>query len=189
MWRICYKSCFKQRGKAKKKQRNHFKCICAARVVLQNAICEIFFTHIPQYSFVACWTVQFDSKFREFSYEIPRMDVSYRRMIFSLSCCPSRMRSTAFETCSSRTFMKSWQSIPGPKKQRLPGAIRYAENGLQFCQWEGNISKGRGKRDACEPLRYLFYIGRWWSSFPWGKHRDRKPKMNTTTCDTFVPDI
>jgi len=125
---------------------------------LKHATYEIFFKHSST-SFVACCEQRFDSKFREFPYEIPRMDVNNRRMIFSLSCCPSGMLPIVFETCPSRTFMKSWQSIPGPK---TPGAIRYAENGLQVGERRVRVfeSEGGGEGYFCEPSRYFFHIGR-----------------------------
>lgn len=161
---------------------------------LQNATCEIFFTHIPQHSFVACWTVQFDFKFREFSYEIPRIDVSYRRMIFSLSLVAIRgwgrqhsrhaLREPLWNRGKAYLARKSRDCPARSGMLRMDCSSANGGGG-----GEGNVSEAQGEWYACEPLQYLFHIGHRWFSFPWEQHRDRKPKANTITCDTFVFDI
>lgn len=85
-------------------------CIYIARVVCKRRLVKY---SLHTFLGVFRWTAQFDSKFREFSYKIPRIDVSNRRMIFSISCCPSRdavdsIRDMLFENLYEIAAKHTW---------------------------------------------------------------------------------
>jgi len=112
-------------------------------------------------------------------------------MIFSLSCCCSRMRSTAFETCPSKAFTKSWQSIPGPKKPEIARCDQVCREWAAVLRSERvSVFERQGK--GCFQVISISFSYRTLIVIPFFFLRDehrKKSKANVITYNTFISDI
>lgn len=140
--------------------------LCCTSCIAKCDLWNILYTHIPQHSFVACWTVQFDSKFREFSYKIPRMDVLatdgwFLVFLVALRGCgrqhsrhalrkPLWNRGKAYlarksRGCSARSGMLRMDCSSANRRVTFPKD---------------------GEKGSLQAISISFSYGRWWSSFP-----------------------